>query len=404
MRPGLRILIAAAAVAQTLVAGSALAQDAQPAATAPPAETVGPRELRNFQLNGTVTRPAETAPAPAPAPATRPAPAATDAAPAPRSQAPAPATTEPARARADRAAQSQAPAPARSVTIDLPPPTPSADLPTPVVAPVDEPTAGGSDRAFAPDPEPATLGIGTDGPSTLPWLLALLALAGGAAFYFLRLRPRAQFAGAAGVSQFVGTPEAGAAARPVPRPAPPVPAPPRSPPPSTGIVSTRLRPWLEIEFSPERAIVDDDKVSIEFVMAIFNSGSGPAREILIEGALFNAGPLQDKQIQMFFENPVAQGERIPGLPPLQRLSVRSAVVLPRSQVKPIEIEGRPLLVPLVAFNALYRFGGGSEGQTSVSHLVGKQTQGEKLAPFRLDLGPRIFRGLGAREHELKVRN
>ena len=52
-----------------------------------------------------------------------------------------------------------------------------------------------------------------------------------------------------------------------------------------------------------------------------STGSGPAREILIEGALFNAGPLQDKQIQMFFENPVAQGERIPGLPPLQRLSV-----------------------------------------------------------------------------------
>jgi hypothetical protein len=28
---------------------------------------------------------------------------------------------------------------------------------------------------------------------------------------------------------------------------------------------------------------------------------------------------------------------------------------------------------------------------------------EKLAPFRLDLGPRIFRNLDAREHEVKLR-
>jgi hypothetical protein len=36
-------------------------------------------------------------------------------------------------------------------------------------------------------------------------------------------------------------------------------------------------------------------------------------------------------------------------------------------------------------------------------LVGRAGETEKMAPFRLDLGPRIFRGLGAREHELRIR-
>ena len=54
-----------------------------------------------------------------------------------------------------------------------------------------------------------------------------------------------------------------------------------------------------------------------------------------------------------------------------------------------------VFVPLVGLNALYSWSGG-EGQTSVSHLVGRDTKGEKLGPFRLDLGPHIFRNLGAR--------
>ena len=44
-----------------------------------------------------------------------------------------------------------------------------------------------------------------------------------------------------------------------------------------------------------------------------------------------------------------------------------------------------------------------EGQTSVAYLVGRDTKGEKMAPFRLDLGPRIFRGVGARLLPVGVR-
>ena len=149
-------------------------------------------------------------------------------------------------------------------------------------------------------------------------------------------------------------------------------------------------------------MVDEEKAAIQFELSVFNSGSAPASSVLVEACMINAGPTQDQQIRSFFENPVAKGERIPIIAPMQRVALKTAVLLPRDQVRTIEIEGRQLFVPLVAFNALYAWSRG-EGQSSVSYLVGKQTKGEKLAPFRLDLGPRMFRNLAAREHQLRLR-
>ena len=41
--------------------------------------------------------------------------------------------------------------------------------------------------------------------------------------------------------------------------------------------------------------------------------------------------------------------------------------------------------------------------TGHEQRVGKQTKGEKMAPFIVGDGPKTFRGLGAREHTLRVR-
>jgi len=263
---------------------------------------------------------------------------------------------------------------------------------SPRVAATDEP----SQASFAPASADPALQSSGSGLAFLPWLIAALAAAGAAGWYFLRQRQRPSYAGAP--FDLFETPST-SPAPPVRKPAPP---PPQPAPEPSGIVSTRLRPWIEIEFVPDRAMVDDDKAAVQFQISVFNSGSVPARDVLIEACLFNAGPQQDQQIQGFFDNPVAKGERIPMIPPLQRVSMKTAVFLPRDQLRPITVDGRQLFVPMIAFNALYSWSR-NEGQTSASYLVGKTTQGEKLAPFRIDLGPRQFRGLAAREHELKLR-
>ncbi len=243
----------------------------------------------------------------------------------------------------------------------------------------------------------------------MPWLFAALLL-GGALWYF-GIRPRNRMAVAGGLEFDAGTVPV-AEPRPQPRPAPqPMPRTtvgerprPAAPPPATGggIVSTRLRPWLDIELVPGRAVFAETGMTIEFDLLVRNSGAAPAREVLIEAAMFNAGPEQDVQIGGFFEFPDTSGERLAQIMPLQQIAVKSAVTLPLAEMRQFELQGRKLFVPMLAVNAVYRWSAG-QGQTSASYMIGRDGKGEKMAPLRLDQGPRLFRGLGAREHQAKVR-
>jgi hypothetical protein len=150
-------------------------------------------------------------------------------------------------------------------------------------------------------------------------------------------------------------------------------------------------------------VVTDDAATVHFDVTLFNSGSAPARDVLVEGQMFNAGPEQDRELGIFFDRPMAKGETIPEIAPLTRVELKSAVALPRAQLKEYEVEGRKLFVPILGFNAHYRFGS-SQGQTSASFIVGRGgDDGSKMAPIRLDLGPRIFRGLSQRQHSAGVR-
>ncbi len=154
---------------------------------------------------------------------------------------------------------------------------------------------------------------------------------------------------------------------------------------------------------PLRCIVTDDSVTFEFELDLFNSGSAPARDIHVAAAVVNAGPVQDQHLEGFFAQPAGPGERIPLIEPLKRVTFTTQVATSRDQIQALEMGGRFVFVPLLAFNAIYRHAG-KEGRTSVSYLVGRDGKGDKLAPFRLDLGPRVFRGLGARPLPTGVRN
>jgi hypothetical protein len=397
-----------AAGALALAPWAALAQEAPaPVSNTPATDAVGPRALQDFSLKGTVTKAAEQ-PAPTPAPAKRQPQAQAQPTTADVAQAVStPPHAQPPRVRlTDRSSETVSatatPAPqpqperatqplrqssaASSVTAALPKLDQNSDQAS-AAAPATTP-------AFAPEPDTA----GTLAPERklpiLPWLLAALALGAGGAFLFWRNRGREAFAGGPKIDAFIAS-----APAPAPRSAPPPPAPaPKAPPPAPsmpGIVSTRLRPWIDIGFHPLRCVLEKEQVTVEFEVELFNSGSAPARAVLIEGTLFNAGPEQDEEIGRFFANPVGQGERIAVIPPLKRVALRTQVAVPSGQVHAYEMADRQVFVPLIGFNALYSWSGG-EGQTSVSYLLGRDTKGEKMAPFRLDLGPRIFRGIAGR--------
>jgi hypothetical protein len=168
-------------------------------------------------------------------------------------------------------------------------------------------------------------------------------------------------------------------------------------------VTTRLRPWLDLNFMPTRCIVEEQQVRFEFELGLFNSGSAAARDVLIEAVLINASPTQEQDIAEFFARAGGQGERLPVIPPLKRVDLRPNVVMPISQLRVLDVNGRRVFVPLLAFNAIYDFGGGKSGRTSAVFLLGRTTEAKKLAPFRLDLGARVYRTIGARALPTAIR-
>ena len=445
-----RISVAAAAALMLLPAAPAMAQNSDApidvtAAPPPSAGDVGPSQLRDFNLNGTVTRPADR-------------PAAAQPVPAPR-------TAAPSSAAPDRASSTVRTARARNVPSAIQPSPPRASSAAPVVLPdVSQPLSGSvvaplpSSDLSAPS-DVAALPAEPDKVAFWPWALALLALIAGGVYLvrhrrgrraryadFDRLafagppdgqaelprpaprpmpqpsggpapapwptpkaKPAAEPAAAPAAPWPIATkpapapaPDPATATAPAPDPAPapqpvpaPQPAPTRQPVGDGGIVSTRLKPQLNVEFVPDRAVVTDREVLLQFDVTITNSGSAPARDVLVEARLVTAHAAQDAEIADFFAAPPGQGDRMALIPPLGRIALKSAVRLPLDQLHSFEVEGRQLFVPLVALNIFFA----GEGQASASYLVGRGTDDdEKLAPFRLDLGPRIFRGLSARPH------
>jgi hypothetical protein len=386
MGRGVRIgRIGIGALALALAAVPAAAQDAATTNnSASPVAITGP-QLRDFNLNGTVTR--QATPPPATTPAVRSAPA---------PQPSATATDAAARTVAERrsSAERRSAPPSAGGTDAAPGPATSAPLQQVDTAPVDAAPA-----VVTPLPTVTTLpGESAPGPWSLwPWLLAALVAAGGALLLFRRQRQHRGYAAAAGAELAFDV-----APQPAPEPVrrAPVAAPPK--PASDRIVSTRLRPDIDIELLPERAVVDEQGATIEFQVAVRNNGSAPARDVKVEACMVNAGPAQDQELGAFFAHPDGKGSPIGQIPPMSEVTLKSAVRLPLEHMRQFEIAGRKLFVPIVGLNAVYR-GPGGNAQTSASYLVGRDGAGEKMAPFRLDLGPRIFRGLGARQHTASLR-
>ncbi|MDT9597844.1 hypothetical protein [Sphingosinicella rhizophila] len=383
-----RLLSIAALLGLVLPAAGAWAQDA---------DTVGPPALRNFSISGEQTN--------APAPAEEPA-AVT---PPPVVEIPpvriAPEPTQPA-ASAETNASSPAASPADERSAGT---RDNAPADRAAAAPVPEPTMPVEEtRSFGPSEvpvivspelrEPAQAPSAAEG--RFPWLYAVAAgIAGLALLAFLLLRRREDQGEEELELANVLMPEAEPLPAPLAREPEPEPRAAAVTPPAQP-----RRPRLELEFKPGKAAATDAQASVEYELKIANVGDAEARRVRIEARLFNAQ--QDAEIGAFFSAPdPALATLAPrAIPPQSGALFKSVVALPKEQVREVVIQGRRLFIPMIAFNVLYEWGEGEAGQTSMSYLVGRETEppAEKMAPFRLDLGPRIYRSVGFRPSKLAL--
>ncbi|HEX8481467.1 MAG TPA: LPXTG cell wall anchor domain-containing protein [Allosphingosinicella sp.] len=389
MPPIRRRLRAAAFVISGLAAAGAPALAQNEASN-----TIGPPQLKDFTLPGQRTTPpasTPTAPTPAPTPpvATPRLPPATTAEPARERPTATPRPPE-AAPRSGPAPAAAAPAPAGSGPAPQPAAPPPADS-TPIEA-APAPSAGPA--VPAPLPAPA--------PGEQSWLLPA---AGGAlvlvlaAFFLLRRRKvRSQREGArdAAREEIGGALLASARSEPEP-----VPEPEPEPEPQAAEAAAP-RPWLELDIEPERAAATEHEVYVRYALTLTNKGDADAANIRIDPRLFNAGA--EGEMMSFFQGPIHEQSGSPHIviPPGRTLKLNAQVAMANAELREIELGGRRIFVPMVAINVAYDWAGGGAGRTSRSWLVGReaQTPTEKMGPFRLDLGPRIYRSVGRREARL----
>ncbi|MEA3037146.1 MAG: hypothetical protein QOH04_2923 [Sphingomonadales bacterium] len=373
---------ACAPLIAALAAGAASAQETN--------TVVGPPQLKDFQLPGQRTTP----------------PAATP----PVSQ-PRPAVPPPARAAPPAAAPTMRRETATRPTERTPPrTTPARALPAPQVAPTQpapalqaQPVAPVPAQVQSPpaiaQPAPVTAAPSRSGFNWL-WLLLLIPALGLAALAWLRLRrrreeqdagDRASLAGTLGVARWVEDEARPAAATPTEDETQAEAAPPSAVEPA--------RAWLEIDIAPDRAAATDTEAVLHYELTLRNTGQLAARNIRIDSRLFNAS--EDADIGDFLAGPIHDRSGSPhiAIPPGEELRLGSVAGMLKEEVRAIQIEGRSIFVPSLATKVAYDWDGGTaSGRAARAWLVGREIgESAKMGPFRLDLGPRIYRQVGRRE-------
>ena len=355
-----------------------------------------------------------TTPAPQPTPTRAPIPRPTPTqAPVPRPTAtptltptPAPRTTPtPTPAR-------PAPAPTPAATAEAPPIDVPVSLPAPrsvALAPVPEATAAAA-RAVPPS-------SGTPlWPILLGLLVALLAVA--AAFFYRRRRAADRFT--VDVDEIAAAQPDPHELLPTARPLPDMPdaedfppASPRQPaaPPSpaphflTPAPDAAPRATLELTVRTLRAGTNLTSAAVDYEIDIRNSGERDASDIRLDLRLFSASGDQDQVLTALYAAPIDKPIIAPfAIPAGEQVSLGGMAMLPRDLLTVMSAQGRDFFVPLLSVNLLYRWGGDETGQTAGAHIVGiERAGGGKMAPFRLDTGPRMYDGVGVREHTLTIR-
>lgn len=180
-----------------------------------------------------------------------------------------------------------------------------------------------------------------------------------------------------------------------------------TPPPPPAPAEPALRPWLEIDFIPRRAGTNLTSATVDFELAIRNIGSVAANDVRVLVQLLTANPHQNAQLQTVFDRPTDQPIMAPfALEPHDTARINAVGTLAIDKINRLELEGRPMFVPIMAVRAVYNWAGnrGDRGSTANAYILGVGREGQgKMQPLWLDAGPRMADRITHRLHEIGVR-
>ena len=154
-------------------------------------------------------------------------------------------------------------------------------------------------------------------------------------------------------------------------------------------------PAISIAFHPHRANTTLLNAVVGFELILSNPGDELLTDIKVFGAMGQAG---EQGSESYTTADAVALHAIPHLGNGDREEVTSEFRIPLTHIQPIMFRSQALFVPLVQISIEFADAAGFQHFQTANYLVGLEHQPprQKMAPFRLDLGPRSFAPLGHR--------
>ena len=154
-------------------------------------------------------------------------------------------------------------------------------------------------------------------------------------------------------------------------------------------------PTITIGFQPRSANATLINAVLNFEITLSNPGSEDLSDIRITGAMAQA---RDHGGNRSVSAEFAPLGEVQHLRNGEKKKVITEFRIPLNSIDPIIFQSQALFVPMVQLAVEFTGRGGSEHVQTASFLVGREHQPPRprMAPFRLDQGPRSFAPLGFR--------
>lgn len=184
---------------------------------------------------------------------------------------------------------------------------------------------------------------------------------------------------------------------PKPEPKPEPQAEPETQPVVRNFGSARPQRWghLKIDFVAESASSTLINALLSYRVILTNEGGDRLSNLEISGVMAQA----EKDVAVSDLGLThAPLHELPALDAGQSVTLQGELRLPLTAIRPISFQSQALFIPLARFAVEYLDGDGEKQRQVAAFVVGREYDPprQKMAPFRLDLGPGSFSPVGQR--------
>jgi hypothetical protein len=164
-----------------------------------------------------------------------------------------------------------------------------------------------------------------------------------------------------------------------------------------GVASKPILPILESSFAPLRATISIANLTIKGALKLTNIGDIPAETISLRTRIISASEEHEQQVSAFHADQNSHTDNLGDAAVGETIDMEIDLTIPLRELKTYALKERKLFVPIVLINLEYGPVGARQ-QLRLSCLIGREATPPtpKMAPLRLDLGPRSFAPLGQR--------